>query len=272
MRARAIVAAVATVILSLFSTLAGGGAASAASAPTVPQLSAVRAAAHPGFDRLVFQFNGPVPAYALHWVPTVTQDPSGLPVPLGGKAFLHVVFPSATAHTATGQPTYAGTLPTRFDLPVLRSVRTAGDFENVLSFGVGVWQKTALHAYTLTAPSRLVIDIAVPSGPGPLSELDNGRLVYLHVGQHAFVQLRTCVSCGYTWRIASAPSPLMLRPQWSNVVPLPHPAGMVGFPYESQWMMLAVGPGYTTLWLYEYPPQPGAAPVARYLLRFTIAG
>jgi predicted secreted protein len=199
------------------------------------------------------------------------QDASGRPLSLGGRAFLRVLFTPASAHTDSGRPTYSGPLPTQFDLPVLRSVKPAGDFEDVLSFGVGLWEKTALHVFTLAAPSRLVVDITVPAGgPGRLGEVDNGRLVYLHAGQRTTVALKTCVDCGYSWHIATAPDRQVVGTVTATVVPLPHYSGVVGFPFESRWVLRAAGPGSTVLRLVELPPQRGAAPVARYSLRFTV--
>jgi hypothetical protein len=135
-----------------------------AAAQPVSQLSAVRAASHSGYDRVVFQFTGPVPpGHSVNWVSEVSRDASGKALPLRGRAFLRVVFKPATARSAAGQPTYKPSPPVQFDLPVLRSVKPAGDFENVLSFGVGLRQKTPLHVFTLSAPARLVIDMAVPA-------------------------------------------------------------------------------------------------------------
>ena len=38
----------------------------------------------------------------------------------------------------------------------------AGDFESVLSFGVGVARTEPFHVFTLTRPSRVVIDLRTP--------------------------------------------------------------------------------------------------------------
>ncbi|HYA44998.1 MAG TPA: hypothetical protein VED59_05280 [Acidimicrobiales bacterium] len=134
-----------------------------AGAQTVAQLSVVRAAAHPGYDRLVFQFTGTLPAtHSVTWVKRVVQDPSGKPIALLGRAFVRIVFNPASAHTTSGQPSYSGVVPAFVGLQVLCSVKMAGDFEAVLSFGVGLIQKTPLHVFTLTRPTRFVIDFAVP--------------------------------------------------------------------------------------------------------------
>src|SRR6266536_663792 len=50
--------------------------------------------------------------------------------------------------------------PTRLTpgLPLLKEVAVAGDFEGVLSFGVGLARPAGLRVQTLTAPARVVID------------------------------------------------------------------------------------------------------------------
>lgn len=55
--------------------------------PGTPLLVAVRAAHHPGVDRLVFEFTGGLPERTTtRYVPKVVGDGSGLPVPLAGRA------------------------------------------------------------------------------------------------------------------------------------------------------------------------------------------
>lgn len=250
---------------------ASSGAEAVAS--TVPTLTAVRAARHAGYDRLVFQFAGSLPArHALSWVPRVIEDASGRPMAVRGRAFVRVVFSPARAHGVTGAPTYTRRLPGLADFPVLAAVVPAGDFENVVSFGVGLWQRTALHVFVLAAPPRLVIDASVPAAaPQRLGSIDAGRLVSLRVGQQSTIALRTCVPCGNSWRIAGAPRAAVLRVVSSSVVALPHAPGTVGFPSETRWLVRATGAGTTTLVLEEMPPGSGGAPIQRYLLRFAVS-
>lgn len=245
----------------------------AAVASPVPTLTAVRAARHAGYDRLVFQFAGSLPArHVLSWVPQVVQDASGRPMAVRGRAFVRVVFDPARAHNATGAPTYTRRLPGLADFPVLAAVVPAGDFENVVSFGLGLWQRTALHVFVLAAPPRLVIDARVPSAPPPrLGSVDAGRLVPLRVGQQTTIALRTCVPCGDSWRVASAPRAAVLRIVSSSVVALPHAPGTVGFPSETRWRVRATGAGTATLVLEEMPPGTPAAPIQRYVLRFAVS-
>lgn len=146
--------------------LVPSGAASASgtssSSPAVPTLVAIRAAHHPGYDRLVFQFAGRTPAQrSVRYVSRVITDPKGTRLTLHGSAFLNIRFFAADAHTQQGNPTYRPSRQT-FALPDLVEVAQAGDFENVLSFGVGVARREPVHMFTLTGPSRVVLDIATP--------------------------------------------------------------------------------------------------------------
>ena len=92
------------------------------------------------------------------------MDPSDRVLPLRGTAFLHVALEPATLDTTAREADpadarrYAG--PTRVTpgLPLLKEVAVAGDFEGVLSFGVGLARPAGLRVQTLTAPARVVID------------------------------------------------------------------------------------------------------------------
>ena len=143
-------------------TTVTAGAAAGATAPVVPILTQISAAHQPGFDRLVFQFSGPVPAqHSARYVSQVRADPSGLPVNVVGSATLLVRFSPAAGHNAQGNVTY-GAAQRTYALPGLIQVVKAGDFESVLSFGVGVARAAPVHIFTLTKPSRVVIDVRTP--------------------------------------------------------------------------------------------------------------
>ncbi len=131
-------------------------AATSAPAPrATPQLVGVRASAHPGFDRVVFEFEDGLPAsITTTYVDRLIADGSGLPVRIAGQAVLQVTFHG----TATNGPTPA---PRRraFALPnVLTAVRS-GLFEGVTTYGIGVAQKSAFQVRKQPAKGRVVIDI-----------------------------------------------------------------------------------------------------------------
>lgn len=87
-------------------TTAAAGAAAAAH-PVVPALTQVSATHRAGYDELVFQFRGGVPAkYSARYVSQVIRDASGLPVNVVGSALLQVRFTPAAGHNEKGIVTY----------------------------------------------------------------------------------------------------------------------------------------------------------------------
>jgi len=140
----------------------GGTTTPAVAAQQTSTLVAIRAAHHPDYDRVVFEFTGPVPAQRdVGYVPELIGDPSGLPVPVAGDAILQVRMAPARGHNDNGNVTYGPTRRT-YALPNVIQVVNSGDFEGVLTFGIGLAQRTGVSAFTLTNPSRVVVDIATP--------------------------------------------------------------------------------------------------------------
>jgi Sporulation and spore germination len=136
-------------------------AATVSASTTVPTLTQIRAAHHPGYDRLVFNFRGPLPAHrTARYVSQVIGGFSGLPVPVTGNARLLVRFDPAAGHNANGR-TY-GPAQRSYALPNLIQVVNAGDFESTLSFGVGLARREPFRMFTLTNPSRVVIEVQTP--------------------------------------------------------------------------------------------------------------
>lgn len=167
-RFRAVAMAFAFVGLSAGTITAATTSAAEATTPVVPTLTQVSAAHHPGYDRLVFQFSGRVPAkYSVKYVSQVLGDASGRPVSVVGSAKLLVRFSPATGHTAKGVVTYGATKRT-YALPGIIQVVNSGDFEAVLSFGVGLASAEHFHVFTLTRPSRVVIDVRTPHWTVPV--------------------------------------------------------------------------------------------------------
>ena len=129
-------------------------------------VSAVNVGHHPGFDRLVFTFTGPLPGYSVAYVPQVAQDASGHPVALQGSSFALVTLRSTSTTTHAPQQTVTP------HLPMLRQVAGAGDFEAVTSYGVGLAARSGMRVLTLTGPNRLVVDFAIPGGTATATPAD----------------------------------------------------------------------------------------------------
>jgi hypothetical protein len=129
------------------------------------QLTAVRVAHQPGFDRIVFEFApqaggvAHIPAYTVSRQASAqfVKDPSGQPVTMRGSAGLRIVF-----HGASGAISYTGSRDQTPNLPVVQEVEQLGDFEAVLSWGAGLSRASCLRVLELSTPTRLVIDVQTP--------------------------------------------------------------------------------------------------------------
>jgi hypothetical protein len=116
-------------------------------------LTAVSAGQHPCFDRLVFQLNGPVAGYNLHYGPVLTEG-QGLPLALRGGASLDIVL-------------YAPANPSNVvnvsGFRTFRQVADGGSFEGYTTIGLGVRARLPFRVFTLPGPghqSRIVVDVA----------------------------------------------------------------------------------------------------------------
>ena len=125
-------------------------------------LVSIRTAHHPTYDRVVFEFSGKAPGYRVAYVPQVTTDGEGNPVALKGDHFLQVAFHGATLDRSMqgGTGTYTG--PKRITplLPSVQEIAFAGDFEGVLSWGIGVHGARGFRVVPLSSPTRIAIDVA----------------------------------------------------------------------------------------------------------------
>ena len=154
-----------TLVVTSLATVVLAMAAAPAGAQSAPTLTDVRAGGHTGFDRVVFEFSGAVPEHRVGYVDQLVQDGSGRPVAVAGAADLEVVFRGANAHRQDGSPTIS---PRRFStgLTAVKEVVQAGDFEAVVTYGIGVDRKRPIKVSTLSNPSRLVIDVSTAGSGG----------------------------------------------------------------------------------------------------------
>jgi hypothetical protein len=111
--------------------------------PPLPFLTSIGAGAHPlvtpPYDQLSFRFEGGFPGYELEYVPSLTGDASGLPIPMEGTdSILRVVFRLAQAHTEDGTSSVLQAPPTAVGLSAITRYAPAGDFEGTVTYGIGV--------------------------------------------------------------------------------------------------------------------------------------
>jgi hypothetical protein len=131
---------------------------------TTALLTDIRAARHPGFDRVVFVFSNVVPGYDVRYVRRpVRADGSGAVVRVAGSFVAQVrLEPALDADLSKPSVplTYAG--PRRFvpATAVVKDVVRIGGFEGVLTWAVGVDRRAPFRVWTLQGPPRLVLDVA----------------------------------------------------------------------------------------------------------------
>ncbi|HUG42233.1 MAG TPA: hypothetical protein VMM12_17335 [Longimicrobiales bacterium] len=121
-------------------------------------LRGVRTGRHDAFDRIVFEFAGHLPPYAVRYVESPAACGSGDAVDPGGAAALEVDLRPAAAHDGDGRATiHERTF--RPGLPALRAARITCDFEAVVTWVLGVDRRTPVRVLELSSPPRLVLDL-----------------------------------------------------------------------------------------------------------------
>jgi hypothetical protein len=142
----------------VFALVCAAIAAPAAQATVPPTVVKVATGHHRGFDRITFTFaNGLPQQRSERYVAKLIADGSGKVIPIEGHAIIRVRFFSAfTEVTATQTPR----------LPEIRQVKVAGNFEGVVSYGVGVTKKEPVTMHILAGPraglNRIYFDVRTP--------------------------------------------------------------------------------------------------------------
>ena len=121
----------------------------------------VRLAAHPdeGYDRIVFEWDGPRPAGIVQYRDELFACAIGTPVDPEGDALLHVNFLFAVAHTEEGEVSFPTTNLTPPGNSILEIEETC-DFEGGVEWAIGVPDERPFTVTLLEEPSRVVIDVA----------------------------------------------------------------------------------------------------------------
>jgi hypothetical protein len=125
-------------------------------------LAHVRAARHPGFDRIVFEFEGKqLPGHHIEYVDRpIRRCGSGHAVEVGGDGWLRVRMEAAAAHDDHGKATIAERDRHRkLSLDVLRELVLTCDFEGQVVWVLGLASPNRYRLLELTSPPRLVVDV-----------------------------------------------------------------------------------------------------------------
>jgi len=133
------------------------------------QLTAIRIAHNPGFDRVVFEFAPSTVPGGVYGMPpfrvavaTSLSGPSGQPVPVEGSALFGVRFQNASTVDPSGTRTYTGATSIKPTTPLVKEVRLVEDFERVMVWGVGLQRLQCPTLLALSGPVRLVLDFPTP--------------------------------------------------------------------------------------------------------------
>ena len=130
----------------------------------VGTLSDLRLGAHEGYDRVVFELDGPgTPGWQVRYVDAAIGDPSGLPVEVTGEAVLEVtLFPVALPDDGTDPYDGPSTMQAAGTTSVTEVVWNSL-FEGYLQAFVGVdGGRQPFRAYALSDPARIVVDVRSP--------------------------------------------------------------------------------------------------------------
>jgi hypothetical protein len=136
---------------------ASGAPISSSSAPTVSYIDAVRTGTHSGYDRVTIEFQNGQPS-EIDVQPqsgaSFTLSPRGQTVTLAGNNGILVTIHGADLHTS-----YSGSTDITTGYATLVEVRSVQDYEGVVQLALGIKGPVCYRAFTLTSPSRLVIDV-----------------------------------------------------------------------------------------------------------------
>jgi hypothetical protein len=127
------------------------------SAPTVSYIDALRTGTHSGYDRVTIEFQNGQPS-KIEVQPqsgtSFTLSPRDQTVTLAGKNGILVTIHGADLHTS-----YSGSTDIKTGYATLVEVRSVQDYEGVVQLALGINGPVCYRAFTLTSPSRLVIDV-----------------------------------------------------------------------------------------------------------------
>ena len=124
----------------------------------IAYVSDFRVGMHPGYDRVVIQFNNGIPTEYVEIRPrtgtSFNETPSGQTIKLKGSNGILVSIHGAEAHTS-----YQGARDYVKGYPALAEARVIEDFDGVVNIALGINGPACYHAEYQTNPYRLVIDV-----------------------------------------------------------------------------------------------------------------
>jgi hypothetical protein len=143
-----------TISLPSFACADSGGGKAGVTA----NVTDVRVGQQTDYDRFVLQFDAPVPTYTARRQskPTFPMGATGQTITLSGTYGVLV-----TVHGALESSTYNGStdMPTG-EVRIIKEARLTQDFEGTVSWALGLDHAACMRTFTLTGPSRLIVDFS----------------------------------------------------------------------------------------------------------------
>jgi len=124
----------------------------------MPSVVDVRHAEHRSFDRVVVDVRGRRPGYSIRHARVLRFDGSGQKAHLRGRHKMVLVLDPASGHDQAGNSVYRGPRHLRLQFATLRGIKLLGDYEGRVTLGLGLDRKAPYRIFTLTDPSRVVVD------------------------------------------------------------------------------------------------------------------
>jgi hypothetical protein len=124
-------------------------------------VTAVRAARHEGYDRVVFEFAGTgTPGWSVEYVDSPSSQGSGAAVDVPGAEHLQVTLQGTTYPYESGAEEVPRGPVVVSDTDVVEGVVYDASFEGTSVAWVGTAERAPFRVYSLTGPSRIVVEVA----------------------------------------------------------------------------------------------------------------
>ena len=130
-------------------------------APDALTVTAVRAAHHDGYDRVVFELSGTgTPGWSVEYVDTPASQGSGDVVDVPGTAYLQVTLQGTSYPHDSGATEQPRGAVDAGDSTAVAGVFYDATFEGTSVAWVGTSDRAPFRVYSLTGPSRVVVEVA----------------------------------------------------------------------------------------------------------------
>jgi hypothetical protein len=136
-----------------------------ASSDSLVTVTDIRLGRHDGFDRVVFEVDGTgTPGWDVRYVDDAFSQGSGEPVEVDGDAILQVTLSGVGYPFDTGVEEWSGPDPlSSEETRVVTEVAWDATFEGTSVAFVGTSAEVPFRVYSLSDPTRVVVEVADPS-------------------------------------------------------------------------------------------------------------